>query len=141
MKMKIFLTIFILVFSVNYSEAKSKKPNQMAESFFQMVMNGEINEAYDKLFEGSTIPTSKPQAVNMLKTQTASGLPLYGSIIGYEKIREEKFGGSVVRLVYILKSEKAPTVWELYFYKPNQNWFLASIIFNDQFQLLAPKQG
>mgnify|MGYP005807625807 CR=1 FL=1 len=116
--------------------AESTNPTKMAESFLQMVQDGKISEAYDQLFIGSSIPTSKPQAVQMLKTQTSSGLPLYGSILGYEKIRQESFGVTTVRLVYILKSEFAPTVWEFYFYKPKGAWFLASIKFNDQFQFL-----
>ena len=105
-----------------------------------MLQRGRISEAYDTLFKDSNIPVAKPQAVTMIKTQTASGLPLYGDIVGFEKVREEKIGSSLVRLVYILKSEKAPTVWELYFYKAESDWFLANIVFNDQFQLLESKQ-
>jgi hypothetical protein len=82
----------------------------------------------------------KPQAVDLLKAQTASGLPMYGKVLGFEKIIEEKFGISIVRLVYVLKSEKAPTIWEFYFYKPQTNWFLGNVMFNDQFQSLDSKK-
>jgi hypothetical protein len=75
----------------------------------------------------------------MLKQQTQTGLPIYGKVLGYELIREEAFGDSVTRLVYLLKSEKHPTVWEFYFYKPESEWFLSNILFNDQFQLLEKK--
>jgi hypothetical protein len=75
----------------------------------------------------------------MLKQQTQTVLPIYGEVIGYEFLREETFGDSVVRLVYLLKSEKHPTVWEFYFYKPKTEWFLSNILFNDQFQLLDKK--
>jgi len=89
---------------------------------------------------GSNIPALKPQAVEMLKIQITSGLHLYGKILGFEKIREETFGTSVVRVVYVLKSERAPTIWEFYFYKPKSDWFVVNIMFNDQFQLLDSKQ-
>jgi hypothetical protein len=101
-----------------------------------MVQSGKIPEAYDQLLVGSQIPTQKPQAVDALKRQTASGLPMYGNILGVELIREEKIGESVFRLVYILKSEMAPTVWEFYFYKPKSDWFLGNILFNDEFKSL-----
>ncbi len=114
----------------------AKEPIEFTVEFFKMVEAGKISEAYDQLFVGSQIPKQKPQAVDLLKRQTSSGLPLYGKILGHEKIREERIGKSIVRLVYILKSEQAPTTWEFYFYKPKNNWFLSNVIFNDQFQLL-----
>jgi hypothetical protein len=117
----------------------AKEPREFVEEFFNYVKTGKVSQGYDILFAGSGIPAMKPQAVDMLKTQTASGLPMYGKILGFEKVREEKFGISIVRLVYILKSEKVPTIWEFYFYKPQTNWFLGNIIFNDQFQLLGSK--
>jgi len=133
------LILLVLFISTSSVHSMEQKPIQKVENFLQMVQNGKINEAYDMLFLGSSIPSSKPQAVQMLKTQTSSGLPLYGSILGFEKVREEVFGASVIRLVYILKSEIAPTVWEFYFYKPKGTWFLANITFNDKFNLLDSK--
>ena len=76
----------------------------------------------------------------MIKRQTESSLPIYGNILGVEKIREENVGTSILRLVYVLKLEKAPIVWEFYFYKPKADWFLGNIIFNDQFSLLRALQ-
>jgi hypothetical protein len=138
---KLSITILLILFvSVSISYAKQQGPTQMVEAFFAMLQKGKISEAYDLLLQGSSIPTSKPQAVQLLKTQTASGLPLYGSILGVEKIHEERIGQSIIRLVYVLKSELAPTAWEFYFYKPKSNWFLANITFNDQFQLFESKQ-
>lgn len=72
----------------------------------------------------------------MLKQQTESGLPVFGKSIGYEFISEETFGTSIVRYVHVLKSEKGPTTLEFFFYKPENEWFLANIIFNDQFTFL-----
>lgn len=133
--MKILLACFLLLpLSLFASEPTS--PKQMAEAFLASVQKGDISDGYDRLFMGSAIPQDKPQAIALVKTQTQSGLPLYGKILGYEMVKEEKFGTSIVRLVYILKSEKAPIIWEFHFYKPKGSWFLANVIFNDQFVLL-----
>jgi hypothetical protein len=43
---------------------------------------------------------------------------------------------SVVRLVYVLKLEMAPTVGEFYFYKPKSEWFLGNILITDELKLL-----
>jgi len=136
------MTVFLLAGIITCTFASTgfaKEPKEFVEEFFNLVKAGKVSQGYDILFAGSGIPAMKPQAVDMLKTQTASGLPMYGKILGFEKVREEKFGISIVRLVYILKSEKAPTIWEFYFYKPQTSWFLGHILFNDQFQLLDSK--
>ena len=128
----------LLITTAQYSYAK--EPVEFTAEFFKLMQAGKISEAYDGLFVGSQIPAQKPQAVDMLKRQTSSGLPLYGNIVGIEKIRDEKIGNSIVRLVYVLKSEVAPTIWEFYFYKPKNEWFLANVKFNDQFQLVEKVQ-
>lgn len=133
---KVTLLIIGIVLFVSTNNCYAQEPIKSASDFFKMVKAGKVAEAYDQIFKGSQIPTQKPQAVEMLKTQTASGLPMYGKILGFEKMREEEIGTSIIRLVYILKSELHPTVWEFYFYKPKETWFLTNVIFNDQFQLL-----
>ncbi len=101
-----------------------------------MIDSGNISGAYNQLFKGSQVEARKPKAIDLLKKQTSNNLPLFGKRVGLEKVREEKIGTSVVRLVYILKMEHAPVVWEFYFYKPKDTWFLSTINFNDKFQLL-----
>jgi len=125
--------LIILLFSTFGAHASGSLPKHKVEQFFNTVLSGKISDAYDQLFIGSSIPSDKPQAVAMLKQQTKNGLPIYGKLLTYEYISEEKFGTSIVRYVYVLKSEKAPTTWEFFFYKAKENWFLANVIFNDQF--------
>ena len=129
----IFITLLLICFC---PLANAKEPKEFTDGFFKMVQSGKIPEAYDQLFVGSPIPTQKPQAVDALKRQTASGLPMYGKMLGVELIREEKIGESIFRLVYVLKSQMAPTVWEFYFYKPQSDWFLGNMLFNDEFRSL-----
>ena len=117
----------------------AKEPREFVEEFFGYVKAGKVREGYDLLLAGSGIPAMKPQAVDTLKERTASALPTYGMVLGFDKVREEKFGSSIVRLVYVLKSEKAPTIWEFYFYKPQTSWFLGNVLFNDQFLSLEAK--
>lgn len=133
MKRLLLLMLLVPMLSVG---ATPSIPRAKAESFLGSVVAGDIAGGYDRLFIGSAIPKNKPQAVMLLKTQTQSGLPLYGKIIGYEFVKEESSGTSIDRLVYILKSELGPTIWEFYFYKPMDSWFLSNVVFNDQYTLL-----
>ena len=95
-----------------------------------------MDEAYDTLLFGSSIPLTDPTAVTSLKQQTAKALELYDPVLGHDLIVDEKFGESLHRLIYILKHETHPTMWNLYFYRPKTNWVMVRIIFNDKFDLL-----
>lgn len=141
MKVRVVVFMFVILFSsISMSFAQDTSPKSLTDAFLRMLQDGKTSQAFDLLFVGSEIPKSKPQAVEVLKRQIDSALPLYGKILGFESIREEKFGTTIVRLVYVLKSEKAPTIWEFYYYKPKSEWFLANVMFNDQFFLLESKQ-
>ncbi len=126
------LVLAAFIFSAHV--ALAKEPREFTEVFFKMVLAGQISNAYDQLFAGSPITTQKPQAINALKRQTSTVLPLYGRILGFEKIKEEEIGKSIMRLLYVLKLEMMPTVWEFYFYKPADNWYLVNVKFNDELQ-------
>ena len=136
MKTALFSVVLLLASSTVFAQSPAT-PKVMVESFFDTMQKGNVSLAFDQLLSGSSIPGDKPQAVTALKQQTQAGLPLYGKILGYEVVHEEQLSQSVVRYVYFLKSEKLPTTWEFYFYKPKSQWFLANILFNDQFNLLG----
>ncbi len=133
MKTLLLLVLFVPTWALG---AAPSVPRAKAEAFLGSVVAGDIGGGYDRLFVGSAIPKNKPQAVTLLKTQTQSGLPLYGKMLGYELLKEEAYGTSIARLVYVLKSELGPTIWEFYFYKGTDAWTLSNVAFNDQYTLL-----
>ncbi len=139
MKTTIFAAILILAF-VSASPAQDKSPKVMTEGFFRMLMENKMPEAYNQLLVGSPVPKLRPEEIDMIKEQTQSTLTDYGKILGYDLIREEKFGGSVLRLVYLLKSEVVPTVWEFFFYKPKTEWYVLGVTFFDDSDGLAAMQ-
>ncbi|MBW1645740.1 MAG: hypothetical protein JRJ56_05355 [Deltaproteobacteria bacterium] len=130
------LIILLLAFPAAASPPAKTSPRDITEAFFQLLAAGKVAAAYDRLFAGSPIPADKPQAVQVLRQQTKNVLPLYGAVLGYDFISEKNYGQAVARLVYVLKSAKGPTVWEFYFYRPRDSWFLANVTFNDRFSLL-----
>ncbi len=109
---------------------------QKTETFLSKLMAEQIGPAYDELFAGSTIARSKPQAVAYLKSQTATLRSLYGKVLGYERLSSRTFGDSGVRLLYILKYEVSPIVFEFYFYRVSGEWILVKVRFNDQMSWL-----
>lgn len=137
----IIFQVFLLAIAPNVAlSAEKDSPASISETFFNGLKKGNVSRSYDELFVGSSIPSSQPQAVELLKKQTEMAVSLYGEVIGFELVHEERFGNSVVRLVYLLKSELHPTVWEFYFYRPRSEWILSNMKFNDQFADLDRKK-
>jgi hypothetical protein len=129
----------ILLLALVCQPALAAEPRPTAEAFFATLQQGQIPAAYGKLLEGSNIPRDKGAGLSIRK-QTETAIPQFGKILGYEILREEKLGTSLVRLVYLLKSERHPTVWEFYFYKPKNAWFVSQVHFSDAFDALESKQ-
>jgi len=130
MKTAILASVLILVF-VTASPAQEKSPKTLTEGFFRLLMEDKAPQAYDHVFVGSPVPKLRPEESSVMREQTRAALAANGKILGYELIREEKFGDSVLQLVYLLRSEVIPTVWQFVFYKPKAEWYLLGVTFFD----------
>jgi ABC-type transport system substrate-binding protein len=126
------VVLFCCAFGSKDSYSKS------VEKFMAALQKGEIDAAYDGLL---THPgwAAQQQQVAALKEQTQKALTIYGQLLGYEFVKEQKYGKSLVRLVYVMKSEQKPLTWEFYFYKANSDWEMVNFNFNDKYDLLADK--
>jgi len=112
------------------------QPTEAAAAFLDAVKAGKIDGAYDQLMEGSHLPKDQPKAVEATKKQTKSQLTKFGEILGHDLLDERQYGESLVRLVYLMKSAKQPTVWIFHFYRPKKDWGLISVTFGDQLGVL-----
>lgn len=134
---KIFaMPLLILCAGISFS-AMAQTPQQIAEKFLTGLKDGKVSASYDELFAGSNILTAQPEAVKKLKQQTESGLPLYGKVLGFEVVHNEQLSKSLARLVYVLKLERHPTIWQFHFYKPQDKWVLINVRFNDKYDMLG----
>ena len=130
--MKILILLFAAFLAISSTHAADLSPRQRADQFFSRLMQGDVDKAYADLFVGSMNEDSSK--LEQAKRQIAENLSKYGKQLGYELVIEKPFGASVVRLVYILKMEKHPIVWEFFFYHPKDIWFLANFDVNDEFK-------
>lgn len=104
----------------------------MVESFLQRVGKGDYGAGYDELLAGSPMAAHAMQ-IEALKRQTEAAVPLYGKPLGFELYRQEEFGTSLIRLLYLQRLEKHVLVWKFWLYKPVDAWQVNAVTFNDQF--------
>jgi hypothetical protein len=74
--------------------------------------------------------------LSILDSQIAGQLPVYGPIIGWERVGERRIGGYLVNRRYIVRHERMLTVWYLTFVSTTRGWEVAGLSFNDQLQTL-----
>ena len=131
------LLVFAAAPNASAQDADIAAPLKKAETFFAKLMVGDISGAYDGVFKGASFARSNPKLVGQFKNQT-SGLPsVYGRFMGYERLSSQRFGDSILRLIYVLKLELRPIVWEFYFYRAKADWELLDIRFNHQLSSLS----
>lgn len=127
------ITLLAILSAVATAPADETTPRQRVEQFFATLTTGDINKAYDQLFAGSAVSADFATRLDALKRQTTANLPMYGKPLGNELVLEKSFGTSVIRLLYVLKMEKHPVVWEFFFYRPKDKWYIANVNLNDEF--------
>lgn len=117
---------------------KQSDCQKKAEMFLAGMLKGEIDKSYDEILP-KWLKEAKPQEVQASKSQTKATLDTQGKLLDYEFIKQQQYGDCIVRLVYVLKSERVPFTWEFYFYKTSSDWSLVNIKLSQEYDLLADK--
>lgn len=134
----VIFSIFVLSNPVSADTFKSDKEfRTFADSVMEQAASGDIVGALNTMGPYTVIPEAEFQgAVLQSKAQRDQYAMRYGKSVGYEFISEDKAGKSLVRLIYIEKTEKHALPWAFYFYKSPQGWLLNSFQWNDQLPLV-----
>ena len=136
---KVTISIIVVIGLLACSAFIGKGGHEKAtEKFLSDIVNGEVDKAYNELLSG-TMLAARADAIELQKQQTSQLFDAYGKLLGSELVKKQPFGKSLVRLVYIMKCEKMPLVWEFYYYKADKQWQLISLKSRDTFDMLADK--
>jgi len=135
---KVALVLFLGVVLCGAAVPQKTSYEKKIDKFLAGITKGEIEKSYDALF-ANTVIESKKQAVQALKGHTRTLINLHGKPKYSELIKQQNYGDSIVRLVYILKCENVPLIYEFYFYKATLDWKLVNVGVADELALLADK--
>jgi hypothetical protein len=131
--------LIALAISCSWSAPQNaSNPKAKADSFFQSVMKGKTDKAFETLFEGSPFAGSKSEELQRMRDDFRKRIES-ADVLGFENVQERAFGKSVLKLTYVLKLDTLPLVWEFYFYKPKDAWILARVGFDEDLRKLADR--
>lgn len=133
----LFISIFVFSMSASADTFKSSKElRPFADSVMEKASKGDPIAALNTMAPYIVIPEAEFQSVVLQsKAQRDQYGIRYGKSVGYEFISEVKAGESLIRLVYIEKTEKHAMPWAFYFYKSPKGWVLNSFQSTDKLAL------
>jgi len=131
-------TITFLATSSVADTLKSEEDlHPLTESVMGKVAANDLNAAFMLMQPYGVITDSEFQSALLnSKAQREQYGTRYGKTIGAEFISQTKVGASLVRILYIEKTEKHVLPWTFYFYKTPKGWVLNSFAWSDQVQFL-----
>ncbi len=128
------LTFGLVLILSSFNLKAQNSPEIIIKDFFKNYESQGAGIAVDKLY-GTNPWTSRIQdAINNVKTQLEQfNEDLVGKYHGYEKITTKKIGESYVLYSYFIKFDRQFLRLTFQFYKPENEWRLASFRFDDSF--------
>lgn len=134
------ISLICFVASISAHAADPQIPEKIAATFFASLLKGDSSRAVDEFFSKNPLLKEKTQQVQLLKSQLTTVAQIYGAPFAVELVSVEDLTPSLQRRVYITKHEWHPVAWELYFYKPKEEWIPDQILFVDQYQVIGRKK-
>ena len=115
---------------------------QFCEEVMQHLQKKEYDEGFDLLYDIS-VPSMR-EGVRSLRYNTEDQIkqiqPSFGQILGFRVLKTENLSDALLKMTYLLMFEHHALRWEFLFYKPQQQWVLDNIYWDDTLtKLFAPE--
>jgi len=113
-----------------------------AEGIVASIAASNFAGAWHEMKPLSVVPTSEIDVFEaQFNSQAENLLRRFGSPIGYELVREELLGTSLVRYQFLVLHEKAPLRWMFVFYRAEKGWVLTDFKFDSTASTFFPGAG
>ena len=113
----------------NWTEAT---PESMAEAGFELLLKGEYGKMADTWFDAFAPNQSDPDKLELAKRQYVTQMSMVGKCSRYDLAVRKDYGKSLVKLKYIVFTEKTPLIFTFLYCKPDQDWTALNISFSDE---------
>ncbi len=120
--------LFFFTSFVNANSLQSQNEiKPLLEKVMAKIAKGNIAEAIMMVKPYMTLPGEQAEAMILQsKSSRKQSSEIIGKTFGYEYLGKKKVASSLIRFVYLEKSEKAPIIWTFIFYKNHKGWVMPS---------------
>lgn len=129
------VSLFLTLVAAHASAAALKTPEdvrKVGDALMGNVVALNMDRLAGQLKEYSFIPPSEVDSlIGRIKLQLPMVTQRYGNSLGYEFIREERVGNSLVRLTYIQRLDRNALPWHFIFYLSPSGWTVNGFFFVD----------
>ena len=137
------ISMYLKANDAKNSNFEIKKPSNSSlekriGTFFEKLEKEQTSEAFAHLLDNSTIARKKNNVADLVK-ETEETLKKFGRVKEYEKIKMDKVGSRIVRLIYFSYSDDFPLKWEIYCYSGKSGWQVLDLNVNTNFYDLFDK--
>ena len=129
----LFLTAILFAPSICATELKSTDAAvALTDQAMQLFTSGDFREGVDLL---RPYTTAQKIDLDSLVAQAEINMPTmierYGKSLGYELLRNDTVGGSLIQVVYLQRLEKHAVVWRFILYRGSDGWSINTFNFAD----------
>jgi hypothetical protein len=119
-----------------------EETRKAAEAVVASVAAGNATGAWKELRPLTVIPPAEFEVFEaQFGSQMGTMLQRFGPANGYEFVREELAGKSVIRYTFLVKHEKAPMRWLFVFYQAPKGWVVTDFKFDGNASAFFPSGG
>ena len=136
---RVFLLITAILFAPGIAATELKGPDAviaLTDQAMQLVASGDFGGGINLL---RPYTTAEARDLDSLVAQAEINMPTmierYGKSIGYELLRNDTVGNSLIQVVYLQRLEKHAVVWRFILYRGSSGWMINTFNFEDDITL------
>lgn len=106
---------------------------EICETFLQSIISGDYNNAFAYLQSKPTsIQEKEFSEIELSRIQQDKTIrQIYGKPLGIQRVSRQNVSDTALKLVYLVLREEIPIRWKFIYYKPEKEWKLIAIEFDD----------
>jgi hypothetical protein len=110
---------------------------KFTDAVMGLIGSGKYEDAWKRMKPASIIPPADFDAfAAQFNSQLPNFTPRYGKPNGFEYLRDQQLGTSLLRFQYIAKYERSATRWIFVFYRTSSGWVLTDFKFDGNISAL-----
>ncbi len=129
--------ICLMAATANAGELSEQETKSLTDQAMWMFHSEKIPKAYNILLPYWPVPESEVQSViSQTQDQWPTITDRFGKSIGFEYIKTQRVGKSLMKHLYIQKFTYHAIRWQFVFYKPKDKWLVNLVRFDDKVEEL-----